>query len=123
MRPWIWLVAHGPGVEIVAGPPGGRLVEARVDIVRPDLGGGDPQPAIAQGPQKAQRDQRLAAAGRWRGDDDGLSQPGSPAAGPLYQSRRERQSAAWPTTTMAGVGGSFAATKAPASPSVVEATC
>ena len=73
---------HRPGIEVVAGPPGGRLVEARIDVVRAHLGRCHTHSTVSEGSQKSQRYQRLAAAGRRRGDDDGLSQPGSPAGAP-----------------------------------------
>jgi hypothetical protein len=55
--------AHGPRIEIIAGPARRGLMEARVDVVGPRLGGGHAKPMIAEGPQQAQRDQCLAAAG------------------------------------------------------------
>ena len=76
------LAVHGPGVEIKAGPPRGCLMEARVDIIRPHLGGGGAEPAIAQRPQNPQGHQGLAAARRRCGDHNGLSQSDSPAAVP-----------------------------------------
>ena len=48
-----------------------------------------------------------------RGDDDGLSQPGSPAGAPCTSRAGCASRRRLPTTTMAGVGGSLAATKSP----------
>ena len=73
---------HRPSIEVVAGPSGGRLVEARVNVVRAHLGRRHAHSAVSEGSQKSQRYQRLAAARGGCGDDDGLSQPGSPAGAP-----------------------------------------
>src|SRR5579859_6646847 len=61
---------HGPGIEIGAAPSGGRLVEGRVDIIRPAFEPGDFQAAPSEGAHQAERQSGLAAARARRSDDE-----------------------------------------------------
>jgi hypothetical protein len=63
------LRAHGPGVQVEAGPPARRPMERAVDIVGADLGRADRQAGPAQVAQQRQGDEGLTAA-RGRGGDD-----------------------------------------------------
>ena len=51
---------HRPGIQVEAGPPRGRQVEPRIDVVGPRLEGLHHQPAPAQRGQQAQHQHRLA---------------------------------------------------------------
>ena len=93
--------AHGPRVEIVAGPARSRFVKAGIDIVRSSLGGGDSDAAVPQCPNQTQGDQCFPAPRGRRRDDDGLSQSGSPARVPCTSpataaSRRHGRRRRWP---------------------------
>ncbi len=64
------LDAHRPAVEIDRGPAGRAGMEGRVDVVGADLERADREASAPEGAQQGQRDRRLAAPGRRRGDDD-----------------------------------------------------
>ena len=93
---------HRPGIQVEAGPPGGRPVEGRVDVVGADLDRADRQSGLAEVPQQRQGDQGLAAAGGRRRDQQaaghgsaiqGLSMPMGPCEPPPSPFDRARSAA------------------------------
>ena len=89
---------HGPAVKVEAGKAGGRLMKARIDIIRPGLHAAHTDAAPGKGTQQADGDAGLAGAGARSADDERTGHGVFPVDG----TRRSRMVTISPMTMRAG---------------------